>query len=475
MAATAPVSLAGQSGAVQLDARLDVATFAVTTLLCVLASIVCGILPAWSSASVAPSAALNAGSIRMTHGGWRFGPTQVLVTAQIALSIVLLIGSGLLLRTVTNLRSQRLGFERGNLLFVWTVPGQTGRQDTAIADLWRTLQERIAGLPGVTLVGASNQGILNGSLFVPGRTGVSYTVDGEPPKPTGNLGTRSFITPGFFKTLGVDLVAGRDFTERDTETNPPVVIINEAMARFDFGDRSPIGRIVRFTGTKNIPVEVIGVVRDYVRSNPRGAPQDEFNTYHPYQDREALNRGQQSRLRSMMIAVRTAGDPVGLAEPIRREIRAIDAEIPILHINTALEQLDDVLAQDRLLAMLSTFFGLSAVLLASVGVFGVLSYGVARRTSEIGVRMAMGATRVGVLGMILRETLRPVAIGIGVGIPLAVAAGRLIGSRLFLVGPSDPATIALAAALVICVAALAGYLPALRASRIEPMAALRGE
>jgi ABC-type antimicrobial peptide transport system permease subunit len=253
------------------------------------------------------------------------------------------------------------------------------------------------------------------------------------------------------------------------------VIINEAMARFYFGERNPVGERVRFSQQDKTAAEIVGVVKEFVNGTPRGATYPGFAMYFPYRDPEAVNRGAQSRLRVMMAAVRTSGDPLTMSARVRQELKEIDPNLPVLRINTINEQLDDVLAQEQLIAMLSGFFGILALLLVCLGLYGVLSYTVARRTHEIGIRLALGATPAVVLGTILKESLWLVLAGIIIGVPAIFATTRLISSMLFEVDAVDPLTITLAIVLMIAVAIVAAFLPARRAARVDPMAALHNE
>jgi predicted permease len=474
MVATAPVSLGGQGTGLVLDLNLNLRVLAYTTVVAIMTGLMFGAAPALSASRIRVSGALNEASARVVSGR-RFGPSNVLVVTQVALSLLLLIGAGLFTRTLANLRAQNLGVERRHELLVWTVPGQTGRQDTAMAELWHTVQVRLSALPGVLSAAAGNQAVLSGNVFTPSTVPVvPMRVDGEPEKRSTMPGFRTFITPGYFATLGVPLVAGREFTERDHENAPRVVILNESMARYFFGDRPAVGRVVRFSGNST-PTEIVGVTRDFVKGSPRAGARAEFATYFPYRDPEALNRGAQTRLRVMLIVLRTAGDPTALAETVRLELRAIDPGLPILRINTTEQQLDDVLAQDRLIAVLSTSFGAVAVFLACLGLFGLISYRVTRRTNEIGVRLALGATRGGILAMILAESGRLIAAGLAVGLVSALGLGRLVSSRLYGVTVTDGLTLTAAIGLLLAVAALSALIPARRAAGIDPMAALRAE
>ena len=307
---TGPVALNGQGTGLRLPLALDLHALAFAGAVCLFCSLLIGVAPALGTRKVGLAQALRDSSARVI-GGRQRGPSATLLVAQVALSLVLVVGAGLFLQTLRNLKASDLGMERSHELFIWTVPGQTGRQDDAVAGVWKESQDRLSALPGVVAVGAANQAVLNGGIFTPGsRPGVALIVEGDPPKPTASTGVRVFITPRYFESLGVPFLAGRDFTERDTETAPLTVIINEAMAHFYFGSaQAAIGRRVRFLNREQVSTEIVGVVKDYVRGTPRGT-HEEFNTYFSYRHPEALNRGAQSRLRIMMLALRTQGDPL---------------------------------------------------------------------------------------------------------------------------------------------------------------------
>jgi predicted lysophospholipase L1 biosynthesis ABC-type transport system permease subunit len=245
-------------------------------------------------------------------------------------------------------------------------------------------------------------------------------------------------------------------------------VISEAMARHYFGDRNPIGRRIWFPEDTDAPTTIVGVVKDFLVGGPREAVRRPGFTYFSYRDREAPRR-----LRMMTMVVRTAGDPVAMAVHIRRALQDPAVQLPVLRIDTADEQLADVLVQERLVANLSAVFGGLTVLLACLGLYGVISYTSARRTNEIGIRMALGATRGGVRRLILRDSLWMIAGGIALGLPAALVTTRLLSNRLFGIRAADPATIAAGIVVLAAVATLAGFLPAMRASRVDPMVALR--
>ncbi len=456
-----PVMSVLVSTTTDLDLRPDGRVFAFTAILCLGAAILFGLAPALRSSKVSLASALTGRGARTDRAGGRFGPGRALVIAQVALSLLLLVGAGLFARTLSNLKAQDLGFDQEHTLLVWMAPVQTGRHGSALAELCQTVKERLSSLPGALSASVSMGGVLDGREG--GLPSEQITIQNQSPRP-GLLAHVVSVSPGFFKTVGMPLLQGRDFTEQDNETSPRVAVINETMARFFFGDQNPIGR--RFGGRPGGETEIVGVVKDA----KTGAPRDNRGViYDPYRQNQRTLRLNWS------VAVRAAGDPTSLTADVRQELRNIDPALPVLRINTIKQQLDDVLFQERLIAALSSLFGLLAVLLASLGLYGVVSYTVARRTNEIGIRLALGATPAGALRMILKESLALALAGVAIGIPMTLAATRLISSRLFGVGPADTLTIAAAAALLLAVAAMAALLPARRAAQVDPMAALRSE
>ncbi|MCI0540011.1 MAG: FtsX-like permease family protein, partial [Verrucomicrobiales bacterium] len=458
----API-LASGTAAVSLDLRPDMRMFAFTAAVCLLTGILFGLVPALRSSKVALAPALTGRGAAL--GGTRrtFGLGRMLVVSQVALSLVLLIGAGLFVRTLRNLKSQDLGFDREHVLLVFTAPVQTGRVGPALVDLWRTMQERLSNLPGVLSASASLGGMVNGSER--GNSSEFIRIEGKDRK-AGLLVSDVGVAPKFFQTAGVPLLRGRDFSERDTDTAPRVVIISESLARFLFGDEDPVSKRLGWSFQTGFPFEIVGVAGDA----KHGTPQDNRGIfYFPYGQKQNWLRG------TWCLSVRTAGYPIALTARVREELRAIDERLPVLKIQTIEGQLSDVLVKERLIAALSGLFGALAVMLACLGLYGVVSYAVARRTNEIGLRLALGATTSVVLRMILKESLWLVTSGIAIGLPATLALTRLISSRLFGVSPADPLTVVSATALMILVASLAGLLPARRATKVHPMEALRYE
>jgi len=275
------------------------------------------------------------------------------------------------------------------------------------------------------------------------------------------------VAPGFFDAMGMRLAAGRDFTAHDTNAAPRVAVINEAMARRYFGAENPIGK--RFGLKRDLMFEIVGVATAEKYNSPRDENRMLF--FLPYtQDPNA-----RSARDEMLLAVRTQGRPGDLAERVRQELRQIDASLPVVSVTTMEEELERALAQERLLAALASGFGLSALLLACLGLYGVMGYDVARRTQELGVRLALGASARHVVWLVLREAVALALVGAAFGLGAALAAMRFVASLLYGLTPNDPPTLILAAALLLAVAALAGYLPARRAAQVDPLEALRCE
>jgi predicted permease len=273
------------------------------------------------------------------------------------------------------------------------------------------------------------------------------------------------VGPGYFSTLGMPLVAGREFDERDGPGGARVAILNEVMAARFFKDANPVGRRIGFSRDGATDIEVVGVVKEGKFTSLREEPL-RF-VYVPY--------AQRGHMSDVTFYLRTSGEPAGLAEPVRRLVRELDPALPVFAVKTMRAQVDESLFVERTVAVLSAAFGLLATALAAVGLYGVMSYTVARRTREIGIRVALGAERRAILALVLREVAVMAAIGIAVGLPLAWALGRLLRSQLYGLSPSDPLTVVAASLLLASVAILSGYLPAQRATRVDPLVALRYE
>ncbi len=461
----APVQMDSRAASswVSYDLHPDLRILGFAAVLSGLTAIVFALGPAFRSSRISLTPALTGrGTQSPRHGVVDL--TRLLVIAEVAVSVVLLIGAGLFLRTLWSLRSVNLGLDRQHVLLVWTAPGQAGRSGNAIISTCRRILQGLSELPGVMSVGASSGGLLLGS--VGGVPSEFIKIPGQPPKP-GQIEASTAVVPGYFAALGLPLVAGRDFTEFDTATSPRVSIVNETFAKFFFGDQNPIGQ--HYGALPNdtaFSIEIIGVVKDTKYGSPRD--KNRMWTYSPYLQGIGL-------LRNMQVAVRVAGNPVNMVGIVRREIERLDPALPVLRIDTVEEQVDDVIAPERLTATLTSSFGALATLMACLGLYGVISYTIGRRTNEIGIRMALGATRPDVFRMVFAESASLVFAGLVVGLSLSLATSRVLMSWLFGVRATDPVTFAAATLLTILVSVLAVWIPARRASSVDPMIALRCE
>jgi predicted permease len=345
------------------------------------------------------------------------------------------------------------------LLLVWALPGHTGKQGREIAALWETIADRVAALPGVTSASVSIEGLLNGSQ----RGGPLMTVEGRDVADSVRIQSTSTVSPGFFATVGQRLVSGREFARTDSDSSQSVVIINRTLAVRLFGSTDAVGHRVLLRGVST-PFTVIGVVAD-AKQTPR-TPNGPAVYYPPRQNLNRLARG-------MCVIVRTTANPSAVGVSVRRTLAEVDGRLPILNIDTIDEQLSRTLFQERLVAALSIAFGALALLLSCVGLYGVVSYVTIRRTKEIGVRMALGASRQHVLADVLHESIGLVVAGIVIGASVGAAVARGVEAQLFGVRSTDPRTMVQAAVLLLVVAGIAALIPALRAARVNPVIALR--
>jgi predicted permease len=422
-------------------------------------AVIVGGLPAWQITryDVAPNLKEHSRGLvaRKTQRSGR-----ILVSLQLALSLPLLVAAGLLVRTVDNLQRADLGFPAQQLLLVRVDLQEFATTSAERGALLTELRSDLQRVPGVRSVSYSQLGIFSG-----GRSSSSVTVEGY--TPTGANDGESAMDvagPEYFTTLGVPIVLGRDVEAGDRESTLNPVVINEAFAKQFFSGRNPIGMHINMPNNGNpVSHQVVGIAGNARTQDLRGDISPRF--YLPVRDSASSSN-------SPTFLIRTSGDAAGLMATVRRAVQARRA-LPILHSNTIEEQMAPLVAQDRATAQLALVFGGAALSLAAMGLYGLLSYGVAHRTSEIAVRIALGARAGGVVAMILRETVVLVGAGLIVGGGLAYGASRLIASRLYGVQPQDPVTLAVATGLLLAVALTAAYLPARRAAGLDPMRALR--
>ncbi len=457
-------------GPVQMDARAESSfvslsvlpqwpTYLLGAALSLIVGVLFGLAPAVRGAGSSLASALIGRGGSSSVGPRRAVLGRMFVVSQVALTLVLVIVTSLFVRSLAKLQSQPLGVDRSHLLLIWTTPGQTGRSGERVPEFVHTVLESVSRIPGVISANATNHGVLEGEDE--GMVSELLTVEGLASRPGLKL-MRDGVTPGFFETVGMPIIQGRALDERDVAATPKVAVVNETLSRFFFGEKGGVGRRI---GTGEAQVEIVGVVKDTKHGTPRDRRGIWYVSYRQYPN----------LLRNMCIAVRTSGDPRAVASTVRRVLHELDPQLPILRVDTIDEQLNDVLAQERTIATLSVGLGAFALLLAGIGLYGVIANGVVRRTNEIGVRMALGAQRGAVVGMVLYDTARIVIVGLLLGTPLAVVAGSLIASRLYEVKPSDPVTLVVAIVTLTLVTLMAGWLPAYRAARIDPNVALRYE
>jgi predicted permease len=441
---------------VPIDFRLDLRILGFTAAVSLLTGIMSGLAPALRATHVNPNPAVVEELIRGTQGARL---SKALVIAQVGLSLLLLVGAGLFVRTLQNLKGLDPGFNRQNLVIFSVNPVLVGYPRDRAARFSAELLQRVEGIPSVRSASLSLFGLLEGN----GWTTLAIVPGFSPSSEEDEDVELNLVGPKFFETVGMTIVKGRSFEARDQQNSLKIVLINETMARQYFGSENPIGRRITVNGVES---EVVGLVKDAKSYSLRDRPTRK--AYVPFPT-EVPFSGQTS------FTVRADGDPASLVASIRQEARTLDPSVPLYGIRTMTEQIERSLSQERLIATLATFSGLLALLLVCVGLYGVISYRVVRRTGEIGIRMALGAQQSDVLWMVTRETLSLILIGVAIGLPVALAATRLITSLLFGLSPTDPFTISSATFLLTVVCAFAGYLPARRASRVDPMAALRYE
>ena len=447
-----------------LDTRPDAGVLAFTVGISIVAGLLFGLMPAVRASKTDLATAMKE-KTRTGRRFWRFNLSSAMVVLQVGLSMVLLTGAGLFARSLLNLQSENVGFDRSNTLLVGIDPRLAGYKPAQLPGLYQQILERLASLPNVRSVSMATYSPMSGS-----HRASSIQVPGYTPQPDEDLVVEDMLAgPKYAETLGIPLLRGRDLGIRDTASAPRVAIVNEAFANRYFKDQNPIGRNFTFDDeTDNGQMlEIVGVIGD-VKNEDAREKQD------PAVYRPILQIPDEAAF-SVSIQVRTNGDPNSFVQPVRQTIGNIDDKIPIFNVRTLADQVHSSFEQDRLIAQLVSFFGALALILACIGLYGVMAHGVARRTNEIGIRMALGARGGNIAWMILRETLTLVVFGLVIGVPTALLAARFISAQLFGLQPADPAALIGAGVVLTLVALLAGYVPARRASRVNPLTALRYE
>jgi predicted permease len=442
---------------------LDWRVLAFTVGVTFLTGIIFGLVPALRGTRVNLNDTLR-DSGRSTASGGKLNLAKGLVIVQVALSLLLVAGAGLFLRTLWNLQSIGLGYPKENLLTLSVDGVSAGYKDARLSSLWRDLTDRLRALPGVQGASYSTNGLFNGS-----EQAGEVDVEGfTPTKDNEKLSRFDTVGPQYFSTVGIPLLLGREIGQEDTRTAPQVCVINESFANLFFNGRNPIGRhITERLGNQRHTMEVVGVARNARDHRVRGDVPPRF--YMPA-DQKMSGPNEWA-----FFEIRTAGDPEQMIASVRKTILSVNEDLPVEEARPLVVAVDRTNAQPRMIARLCSIFGIMALLLASTGLYGVLSYGVTRRTNEIGIRMALGAGRGSVIKMILRETGIMLVIGVAAGLGFTAGGVQLVKSRLYGLGALDPLAVLSAVGILCVVALVAGYIPAARAARVNPTQALRHE
>lgn len=460
---------------VPIDSAPSLPVLAFAAVLALVTSAVFAAAPAWLGSRASAGEVLR-GAQRNVHSGSTF-PQKALIVIQAALSIVLLAGAGLLAESLRNLENQQFGFQPEGRLIVRIEPSLGGYTIERLDGLYRTLRERLRQLPGVQSVSLSLYSPMSGTNWSSGISIEGRLPSTNPDDWDGASWLR--VSPDYFETIGTRLMRGRFLDDRDTPAARHVAVVNETFAHKFFPKDDPLGKHFGLgDATHSADYEIVGVVGDAKYADARDAAWPTF--FRPLLQIEhfAEPSEQSAEVRSNVIRnieLHVTGRPENLPQLIRETLAGIDPNLPVVDMFTFSEQVSRNFNEERLISGLSALFGLLALLLACIGLYGVLAYSVARRTQEIGVRMALGAARFGILRMVLREALLLAGVGIVLGVPAALATNQLLSSTLFGLKPTDPFVLASVTALLLVVACLAAYLPARRASAVDPIIALRYE
>ena len=442
-----------------VEPNLRVGLFALG--LSLLTGLVFGLVPAWQSTRPALAATLKheAGSVMGGTGAFRF--RKGLVITQVALSLLLLIGAGLFTRSLINLRSLHPGFETERLLAFSVDPSLNGYDLARRFALFEQIQQELEAEPGVRSASMAEEPLMTDS-----NSSSTVVVKGYEAKEGENMNPNfNGVGPEFFTTLGIPLVAGREFTSADRMEAPRVAVVNETFARYFFGDTDPLGRRFALGRERDKEITIVGVAKSGKAASLREQPLR--YVYLPYL--------QETGVGALTFYVRSTIPPEALGPRVRQVVRLIDSTLPVTELKTMTTQIRESLFVERMVATLSAAFGFLATLLAAIGLYGVMSYTVSLRTREIGVRVALGADRSTLLRMVLKEVAVLALIGVAVGLPGGYGLGRLVESQLFGMTARDPLTFAAATTTLLLAAFWAGYVPAARATRVDPMVALRYE
>jgi predicted permease len=439
-----------------LHAELNWNVLGVTAVLSVVCGLLFGLAPAIQSTRPDVMPALKNG----LAGGPRRRGQHVLVVAQIAMSFLILVAAGLFVRTLNKLHSVQLGYAREHILLFSLNARQAGHRDPEITNFYANLRKRFESIPGVSSATLSQSSIINAARTGQAIKGTmkigAVTLDGARVMSAG---------PRFLTTMQIPIRAGREIDERDQPGSRPVAVISERLARTYFGNENPVGRRITLPDEKR-DLEIVGVSANLRYGGLKNEEESAMTVF------VAVSQFPSDRV---TYALRTAGDPLRFVQSVHEIVREADSRIPVTNVITQAAEIDRTISRELTFAKLCTGFAVLALLIACVGLYGTMSYNVSRQVGEIGTRMALGAQRGAVIWMVLRRVLLLVAVGLAISVPASLSASRLVKSFLFETQPNDPGTLALAGVVLLSAAILAGYAPARRASRIDPLAALRHE
>jgi predicted permease len=451
----------------ELNTSFDWRVFGFTSAITLATGVLFGLAPAWRSGGVSINMALKEGSRSATRRRKAWSG-KAIVGFQVALSTLLVMSAAFFVRTMFNLSSVDPGFRPQNLLLMQVNPPQSRYVPPADIALDHRIEEAFASVPGVQGVTLANVPLVGGSMW-----NSEFEVEGAKKLRFGENDQRNYpnlddVGQDFFSVMQIPILAGRGFTAQDTETSRPVSVINQALAKLYFPNENPIGK--RFRLTDEGPeaskwIEIVGICADTHYNNLRDEPPPIH--FEPYRQRTEIG--------GVTYIVKSTLSPALLVPALRNAAKRVDPDLPLTQIRTQQQQIDSMLQEERMFASLTAGFGFLALALACVGIYGIMAYTVSQRTNEIGIRLALGAAREQIRGMVLRETGWLACVGVVLGLGATLALVRLIASMLYGLKPWDPVTLGGSTLLLLAVAFVAGWIPAQRASRVEPIDALRSE